>query len=337
MTLYLEIVLFVGGICDVDVAHVDVAANKSSPGTSRYQLNRAPFTEIKNCAVESVDSKRLRSDDESDVVGYVKPKKKKYSRIKTAASDSSQATQESASKERATEDSSDSEDDKQSKSRKDKKSRRIASSGSESSLPKHNKSIGLSSDSEEGVQSRKKKIRCIASSDDDFESSKDDNLLLVATERIEAGSSEIKVTEEERDELSRLSDSGSDDSHVSGNSQNASATSYSSYDELEEENRNIHEDLNWKQNHSNHPSPSGSGNKKMSLHEEQESLTVAKLKEIQKELKSRPEESEEAEQPRLVTLPLMSHQLQGLKFMLWRETCKNPGGIICKPSDATLV
>lgn len=63
-------------------------------------------------------------------------------------------------------------------------------------------------------------------------------------------------------------------------------------------------------------------------YEEQKALTVLKLTEIQETLNSRPEPTELVEPPSKLKLPLKLHQQQGLKFMIWRETRTNPGGII---------
>lgn len=70
------------------------------------------------------------------------------------------------------------------------------------------------------------------------------------------------------------------------------------------------------------------GTNRESEYEQQKALTVAKLEEIQEVLNSRPKEDELAEQPDELEIPLKAHQLHGLRFMIWRESCANPGGII---------
>lgn len=307
MTLYYKLCcLLVGGDCDVDVEHVAVA------GTSSSLQNRTPFTEIKNCTVES---KRTCSNESDNG----KPKQK-YRRIKSVESGSSQATQEST---RKAVDSTDSEDDEQPWQPRKKKTRCILSSASLSShstqSKKQERSSATSSESGEEAQTKKmKRTRRIltSESDDDFESSRHDNFFLAAIKQIEAGSSDIRVVDKETDDSSARTDSESSDSMRSFIDDDGTEGTNGT-----QVNQELHDVLDALRNR-DRAIPS--------VHEEQESLTVAKLTEIQEELNSRPKDSEEAEQPRLVALQLMPHQLQGLKFMLWRETCPIPGGMICK-------
>lgn len=345
--------LVVGANCDSDVELV-VTEMDSNAGTSRYQLNCTPLNVLK-CVGNLVDIKRTWSDDDEEPA---KPtKKRKFRRIEPNESDSSQTTRESA----------DSDADVLQLIKKRKTLAIASSDDSEDNLPLAAIKQKLMADRKKKQMKKLKRLkkmkthRIVRASNDSDSSSEDlsdDNLPLAKQKRMAGSSSGAKEMEsededEEKEEPFVVPDSGSDDSQLSGNSRNASASSSSSDEDVDgalviDEDDDDRPSWRRELNDTLHNCPmfnrtlistaqTARKNKRDAEYQLQESLTVTKLKEIEKELKSRPKESEQAKQPRLVTMPLMSHQLNGLKFMLWRETCSNPGGIICNIADSTLI
>lgn len=319
--------LIVGGHFDSDVECL--TEMDSNAGTSRYQLNRAPLT-VLNCVVNLVDIKRTWNDDDEEPAKRLK--KRKFRRIETNGSDSSQTTHEN-----------DDSDDDVLQLMKKRKALPIKSSDddSEDNLP-----LAVSKQKLIAERKMKKgKTSRIVRPCNDSDSSSDD-LPLVKRKQMDSGS----TSGEETEESFEMSDS--DDSQVSSERRNASASSSSSADDDDDDSEEstgalvIDEDEDdepsWRKalqetltgcavfNRSLITTESSHKNKREAEYKLQESLTVTKLKEIQKEFKLRPKKSKKAKQPELVALPLMPHQLQGLKFMLWRETCPIAGGMICK-------